>query len=62
MKKNTNKIKTYTLRLTENDLIEIKKNADQYFAGNMSAWVRYSAINLKPKKSNLNNIHKSMKT
>ena len=45
--------KTITLHIKEEDLEKIKALADKYAQGNLSAWIRYAAVNHTPKKSDL---------
>lgn len=41
------------LKLAQWELDEIKKNAEKYAGGNLSAWVRYAAMKTKPAKKEL---------
>ena len=41
------------VKWTDKDLKELKKKADKYTNGNMSAWIRYAATQLDPKASDL---------
>lgn len=41
------------VKVTPEEEIQIQENADKYADGNFSEWVRYAAINLKPKKRDL---------
>jgi len=51
LKKETRK--NLNLKVSESELKQIKKLADKYTNGNLSQWVRYTAINYRPKKSEL---------
>ena len=42
-------------RATKDELDKIKKLAKKYAGGNLTAWLKYTAINYKPKKSELEN-------
>ncbi len=41
------------LKVTPTEYIQIKKNAIKFTKGNMSEWIRYAAIQLKPKPCDL---------
>lgn len=41
------------VKLTEEESALIQENANKYANGNFSEWVRYAAIQLKPKKKDL---------
>ena len=47
------KSKPMTLKVPEGDLAAIKEKADYYTNGNVSMWMRYAAINHRPKKADL---------
>jgi len=38
------------IRCTESELIKMRENALKYTNGNLSAWIRYSSIELKAMK------------
>ena len=40
-------------RVTKDELDKIKKLAKKYAGGNLTAWLKYTAINYKPKKSEI---------
>ena len=42
-----------TIKMIEKEKSEIQKKADLYAGGNMSAWLRYAALNHTPKKKEL---------
>lgn len=43
-----------TIRVTESEYRAIKDNANKYANGNMSAWIRYSALNMIPLGEHIN--------
>lgn len=45
---NLKKKNLINLKISENELQEIKKKADKYTNGNLSAWLRYAAIKFNP--------------
>lgn len=45
-----NKHRILSLSVSPSELRTIKKLAGKYAGGNVSAWIRYCAINYKPKK------------
>lgn len=47
------KSKPLTLKVPERDLAAIKEKADYYTNGNVSMWMRYAALNHRPKKADL---------
>ena len=50
IKKESSKV-LVNFRVTKDELEEIKSLAKKYAGGNMTAWLKYTAINYKPKKS-----------
>jgi hypothetical protein len=42
-----------TVKVTAKELEEIKAKAQKFTAGNVSAWVKYSAIELDPKPKDM---------
>lgn len=44
------KTKILNLKCTDEEILEMKKNAEQFSSGNLSAWIRFAAIKLKPTK------------
>lgn len=42
-----------TIKIPAHEKEQIQKKADLYAQGNMSAWLRYVALNHKPKKNEL---------
>ena len=50
IKKDSNKV-LVNFRVTKGELEEIKALAKKYAGGNLTAWLKYTAINYKPKKS-----------
>lgn len=49
----SNPVKIINIKCTEEELEQIKANAEQYAGGNMSGWIRFASINLVPKKKHL---------
>jgi hypothetical protein len=47
------KSEIFNLRLTKIERQQIKDKADSYFNGNMSGYMKYAAINFKPKNEDL---------
>ncbi len=47
------KFTSLTIKLPEEDLAEIRKQAKKFAKGNVSAWIRYAATKLAPKKEDL---------
>jgi len=47
------KKESVTIKMTQKQKDKIQKMADLYAGGNMSDWIRYAAVNHKPKKSEL---------
>ena len=47
------KSKPITLKVPEGDLAAIREKADYYTNGNVSMWMRYAALNHRPKKADL---------
>ena len=45
-----NKNRILSISVSPSELRTIKKLAQKYAGGNVSAWIRYCAINYKPKK------------
>lgn len=41
------------LRINKKDLEKIKKDAEKFYIGNLSAWIRYCCLNYKPKSDEL---------
>jgi len=41
------------LKISEEDLLAIKVKANYYTKGNVSMWMRYAALNHRPKKADL---------
>lgn len=47
------KDKKFLLKLSDSDLERMRKKADQYTGGNLSAWIRYASSRLEPKEEDL---------
>lgn len=47
------------VKLTEDEFSRIFSNARKFAGGNISAWVRYAAMNLAPKQGDLTAVEKS---
>ena len=45
--------KLINVKVTKNQAEKMQSNADKYCEGNLSAWLRYSSIKHKPRKSEL---------
>ena len=45
--------KILAIRFSEKDLAELKRRAGIYAGGNVSAWIRYSALTHEPKREEL---------
>lgn len=45
--------KIVNFKVTDSEMDEIKKNASRFYNGNVSGWIRYTALNYAPKKSEL---------
>lgn len=45
--------KTISLHLKSKDYELLKKKADQFCEGNVSAWIRFASIHYHPKKKDL---------
>lgn len=43
------------VKMTVQDFLKIQDKANEYTNGNFSAWMRYAALNHRPKKSDLEN-------
>ena len=48
--------KTVTLRLSSQELNELKELADQYCGGNLSGWLRYAGVRYIPRQSEMNQV------
>lgn len=48
-----NRDRLINIKVTETELKAIKAKARRYTAGNLSSWIRYSSIELKPKAKDL---------
>jgi hypothetical protein len=46
-------LKVCNFKISDDDKNLIKKNAEQYAEGNISEWIRFAAINYKPRKKDL---------
>jgi len=51
--------KIINFKCTEEELVLMKKNADKFADGNLSAWIRFSTIELEPKKRHLEDDRKT---
>jgi len=49
----TSKMKVINFKASRGDMKQIKEKADKYTEGNVSAWIRYAATQLEPKKRDL---------
>ena len=47
------KTKLITIKINLEESSKIRENAKKWTNGNISEWIRYSAINLEPNKSDL---------
>jgi len=47
----------YTLRLGTAEVVLIQALADKYTEGNISAWLRYTALNYTPKANELESLN-----
>jgi len=47
------KNKNLNLKINAGEKKLMQQNADKYFGGNLSGWMRYSAMYLKPKQKDL---------
>jgi hypothetical protein len=44
------KTKILNLKCTDDEISEMKKNAELFSGGNLSAWIRFASIKLRPSK------------
>lgn len=51
--KKVDKTKMHNIRLTDEEQEKIKKKADTYTEGNVSAWMRFASTELTPPKKYL---------
>lgn len=47
------KPKMINIRVSEDELKAIHEQAEKYTSGNITAWIKYTALNYRPKKSEL---------
>lgn len=48
-----NKKKLVNIKMSESEFQSVRVKAHRYTGGNLSAWVRYAAIHLVPKETDL---------
>ena len=46
-------LKIVNFKSTENMLAKMKENAEKYYNGNLSGWIKYAALNHRPKRSEM---------